>query len=231
MPGSINIPYDINGRTKELSAYVLDPVRKPICKINGITRFDVDLRFNDISEIQLDVPKYSINASTHESQETEAYKWLKSFCQILVPELGEKGYFIIHEEPTIVAQSTKDEVKTFTARSYESVLEFESLVLFSINQGTDISKEMYDENLDGMGYPQERIRLYNEQNPKLSLLDWVLKDDYYGWTIGHVDTSIKGLERAFEIDNQNVYSFLHADISKAFRCIIDFNTRDKIINV
>lgn len=231
MPGSgIRIPYDINGRTRELSAYILNPARKPICQINGTVRFDVSAKFNDISEIDFEVPRYSTNASTMESQETAAYKYLHSFCQILVPELGNYGYFIIHEEPTITAQSTKEESKTFTAKSYESVLEFENLVLFHINEGTETSKEMYEENLDTLGFPTRKIQLFNETNKKLSLLDLVLADDYYGWQVGHVDTSIKGLERSFEIDNQNVYSFLRSDVTKAFRCLIDFDTKNKLIN-
>lgn len=227
----IKIPFDIFGRSKSLSAYVLDPVRKPLCRIQGITEFNITPKFNDISEISFEVQRFVTNPSTLESQENDAYKYLHAFAQIYVPELGEKGYFLVHEEPIVAVNSTRQETKTFTAMSYESILEYESLVNFSINCGTDVSKEMYDENLDAMKIPQERIRLYDAEEPRLSLLDWVLKDDYYGWQIGHVDNSIARLERAFEIDNQNVYSFLHADVSQAFRCIFDFDTKHKLINV
>lgn len=227
----ITIPFDVYGRNKALSAYVLNPVREPICTIEGITQFDLSPKFNDISEIQFEVQRFVTNLSTLEWQENPAYQYLHSFAQIYIPELGNKGYFIIHTEPTVNVEGTRQESKSFTAMSYESVLEFESLVGFSINCGTVESKEMFKENLDEIGAPIERIRLYDQRNPQLSLMHWVLKDDYYGWHVGHVDTSIAGLERAFEIDNQNTYSFLHADVSKAFRCIFDFDTKRKEINI
>lgn len=227
----ITIPYDIYGRNKALSAYVLNPVREPICQIHGITQFNVTAKFNDVTEIQFEVQRYTTDKSTLEWRECEAYQYLHAFAQIRVPELGKKGYFIIHTEPTITMESTRKEAKTFTAMSYESILEHESLIDFSINCGTEISKEMYEENLDDIGAPKRRIQLYNKKEPKLSLLHWVLKDDYYGWKVGHVDSTLVGLERSFEISNQNVYSFLHADLSKAFRCIVDFDTAERLINI
>lgn len=226
------LKYDVFGRTKGLTAFVLDPVRKPLCQINGITVFEASMKFNEISEIQFEVQRFEINKSTLDLQEVEAYKYLHSFCQIYVPELGKKGYFLIHTEPTIVQESTRRESKSFVARSYESILEHESLTDFVVNCGTDESLEMViPDNLDDIGSPIKKIRLYDKYEKKFSLLDLVLKDDYYGWTIGHVDTTIAGLERSFEVTNQTVYSFLHADVSQAFRCIFDFNVEDKEINV
>ena len=228
----ITLPYDIYGRSKGLTAFVLNPVRKPLCQIHGITAFDVSIKFNDISEIQFEVQRFTINKSTMNLQETEAYQYLHSFCQIYIPELGEKGYFLIHSEPTIIQESTRKEAKTFTARSYESILEHESLVNFVVNCGTDESIEMtVKDNLDDIGAPIKKIRLYDSRDKKFSLLDYVLKDDYYGWKVGHVDTTIAGQERSFEVSNQTLYSFLHADVSKAFRCVFDFNVKDKEINV
>ena len=227
----ITIPFDAYGRNKALTAYVLNPVRKPICRIQGITQFQVAPKFNDISEIQFEVQRFVINPSTKEWEENPAYKYLRSFTQLYIPELGNKGYYLINTEPTETVESTRKESKMFTAYSYESILEYESLVLFSINQGTPESAEMGVEgNLDAIGAPIQKIKLYDKNNPEFSLLDLVLKNDYYGWKVGHVDTSIAGLERSFEIDNQNTYSFLRSDVEKAFRCIIDFDTKNKLIN-
>jgi hypothetical protein len=57
----ITIPFDAYGRNKALTAYVLNPVRKPICRIQGITQFQVAPKFNDISEIQFEVQRFVIN--------------------------------------------------------------------------------------------------------------------------------------------------------------------------
>jgi hypothetical protein len=228
--GLITVRTDAYGRTKEFSAYLCNPAREPICALNGITSFDVSPRFNDISEIQFEVQRYITDASTFEHVENPAYHYLHAFCEVYVPELGENGYFIIHSEPSITAQSTVHEYKSFTAQSYESVLQYENLMVFEINQGTEASKERYDGNLDSYGNPKKYIKLYDPTNSKLSLLNLILADDCYGWTVGHVDSSITNLERSFSVDNQNVYSFLHEDVSKAFRCIFTFNTAKKTIN-
>ena len=228
--GLITMRTDAYGRSREFSAYLCNPAREPICKINGITTFDINPRFNDISEISFEVQRYTTDASTFEQVENPAYHYLHAFCEVYVPELGENGYFMIHTEPSITADSTVEEYKSFTAQSYESVLQYENLMLFDINEGTETSKENYDGNLDAYGNPKNYIRLYNSSNKKLSLLDLILADDCYGWKVGHVDSTIAALERSFSVDTQNIYSFLREDVSKAFRCIFTFNTAKKEIN-
>ena len=228
--GVISVDTDEYGRSKEFTAFICNPARKPICQINGTTTFDIAVKFNDISTIDFVVQRYIENASTHETEENRAYTYLHSFCQIYVPELGDRGFFILNSEPDISAESTVYEYKTFTAQSYESVLLYENLILFDINTGSETSRETW-EDTDGDYFYPPRTMLYNPNDPSTSLLDHVLKDDYYGWTIGHVDESIRTKECSFSVDNQSVYSFLREDMSKAFRCIVEFNTVDKEINV
>ena len=228
----IQTMYDAYGNARGLTAVVLNPLREPVCSVGGITQFGVSLRFNDISQISFEVQRYIGNLSTKEScEENPAYRWLHSFCQLCIPELGDFGYFVINSEPTINAEGTLHESKTFTADSYDSVLQFQNLTNFSVNMGTVESLEMYEENLDEYGIPIENIKLYNEDNPKLSLMHLVLHDDWYGWTVDHVDDSIASLERSFEAQSQNVYSFIRSDICKAFRCVAVFNTKEKTISL
>ena len=195
----IQTMYDAYGNARGLTAVVLNPLREPVCSVGGITQFGVSLKFNDISQISFEVQRYIGNLSTKEScEENPAYRWLHSFCQLCIPELGNFGYFVINSEPVINAEGTLQESKTFTADSYDSVLQFQNLTNFSVNMGTVESLEMYEENLDEYGIPKENIKLYNEDNPKLSLMHLVLHDDWYGWTVDHVDDSIASLERSFE---------------------------------
>lgn len=228
--GKIQIQNDNNGHVNSLSAYICKPDRSILCRMTGIERFYIKSKFNDISEIQFNVSKYIIGEGSLETKLNPCYKYINSFYGIYIPELGQYGYFRINEEPSIVAKSTKEENKSFTAYSYESILQYENLVGFLVNQGTNSSLEMFDDNLDSIGSPINTIQFYNPSEPRLSLLDLVLTDDYYGWTIGEVDESLRKKKRAFSIDNQNVYSFLHSDVSKAFRCIFDFDTINKKIN-
>ena len=226
----ITIGTDAYGRSKELSAFVCDPSRKPLAQINGLTKFDIAYKFNDISTVDFEVSRYIENASTHEIEENLAYGYIHSFCEIYIPEFGERAYFIVNEEPRITAESTMKESKIFTASSYESVLMYENLVMFEINQGTETSREIWEET-EGQYSFLEPVRLYYPANEKLSLLHLVIKDDYYGWNIGYVDASLVNLQRAFSIDNKNVYAFLREDVCTAFRCVIEFDSVNKLINV
>lgn len=227
-----NIIFNDNayGQIKSLTAYVCKPDRSVLARIRGITQMGVTIKFNDISEISMSVRKYVLNENSFETEQDESYQYLSTFAYVYIPELGNYGYFVINEEPSISAQNTTDEYKSFTLQAYESILQYENLVDFEINQGTATSLEMYDDNLDALGVPKERIQFYNEANPKLSLLDLILSDDYYGWTIGHVDTQLKTLQRSFSVDSQNVYSFLVSDVCSAFECVFVFDTVNKIIN-
>lgn len=219
------------GRAQTLDAYVCTPDRQIKCRIRGIKTFDVTAKgFNDLSTISFTVSKYVTNASDYQSEVNDSYDYLHAFCPIFVPAFEKFGYFIINTEPNIDARGSLDETKSFSVESYESVLQFENLVGFAVNQGVTGSLEMYEENLDDMGIPQQTIQLYNPENPKLSLLDLALTDDYFGWSVGHVDETIKTLRRSFNVDNQNVYSFLCYDVSRAFRCIFVFDTFNKTIN-
>lgn len=229
---SITVTNNGYGVVKTLSAYICSPARDQISRIKGITAFDVMAKgLNDFSQISFEVQKYIINQSTLKHEKNEAYAKLHAFCEIRIREFGDSGYFIILTEPEIVASGSMNERKVFTAMSYEAVLQYENLVNFKINCGTDDSLEMYSDNLNELGIPKNNIQLYNSSNPKLSLLDLVLHDDYYGWSVGEVDVDLAGLQRSFEIDTQNVYSFLCSDLAKAFRCVVIFDTVHKKINV
>lgn len=219
------------GRTKTLEAYICTPDREIKCRMRGITAFNVSAKgFNDYSSISFSVTKFVTNQSTLVAEQNDSYNYIHAFCLVFVPEFGKLGYFMVAAEPTIQAMGERDETKSFTAISYEGILQYENLVGFSINQGTTESLEMYEENVDALGLPEHNIRLYNPENPKLSLLDLALHDDYYGWEVGHVDETIASLERSFAIDNQNVYSFLCNDVSRAFQCVFTFDTVNLLVN-
>lgn len=85
--------------------------------------------------------------------------------------------------------------------------------------------------------------IYDEEGNKS--LDWVNNIDRGLWTIGEVDYHPKTRSNydgtsetywladesyAFQVDNQDVYSFLTQDVSQAFSCIFYFDTVNKTIN-
>lgn len=223
----------IGGRTTQsLSAYVCRPNGSIICRIMGVNSMPIRAKFVDISEIDFSVSKYIVSASTHKSYLNPCYKYLHAFACILVPELGKFGMFRINEEPVINAKNRAEESKTFTALSYESALQYTYISNFKVNMGTPDSLEMADWNLTPSGAPRERIKLKNVEDESLSLLDLIFNDNnWHEWTIMHVDASIENREASFDVNKKSVYAFLREDVQRAFRCVVEFDTVHRYINV
>lgn len=66
--------------------------------------------------------------------------------------------------------------------------------------------------------------------PAGSLLHRVLKSAPH-YTIGHVDDSLKNLQRTFSIDGTSIYDFFTGDCAEQFNCIFLFDTPTRTINV
>lgn len=125
------------------------------------------------------------------------------------------GYFQITKKPNIIIDSDV-EYKEVTAQSSEIEFSQKYINTFTINMGTV-------ESID-------KVCLYQPNDSEHSLLDLVL-EKIPSWSIGYVDPKIATLQRSFEIDNQDIYSFLTSDVATAFECLFIFNTLKNEINV
>lgn len=232
--GKIQVQNERVGDSKtadSFSAYVCRPDGTIICRIRDFDSMPIRAKYVDISEIDFVVSKYIINSSTHEPYLNPCYQYLHAFACILVPELGKFGLFRVNDEPVVNAQNQANETKTFTALSYESTLQYSFISNFKVNMGTPDSLEMKDFNLTPSGAPKERIKLYSFDE-SLSLLNLIFNDNnWYEWEIMHVDASLWDREASFDITKKSIYSFLREDVQKAFRCIVEFDTVHKYINL
>jgi len=71
---------------------------------------------------------------------------------------------------------------------------------------------------------------YRPTDPTKSLLD-ILMDNYlYDWTIAHVDTDLMNKFRSFDVSDTTVYNFLVTDIEQTFNCIFKFDIVNKTIS-
>lgn len=188
----------------------------------------------DISEVEITIDKYLNN------KKNPQYDLVRQYMEIYIPSIG---WFRINEMPEEkIDYKTGQTLKTFTAMSYETQLQDMILTTFYINAGIPLSMEMYEENLDALGIPKNNIRFYIDSpssDPKesdywgLGLLN-IIEHEYLskkGWSIGHVDTELKSLRgRKFEIDSQDVYSFLTQVACQAYKCVFIFNTIEKTVN-
>ena len=188
----------------------------------------------DISEVTISVDKY-VNQKIN-----TYYDSLLPYMEIYIPSIG---WFRINEPPEeSIDYTTGQTKKTFTAMSYETQLQDMMLTTFYINAGIPLSMEMFEENLDALGVPKRNIRFYIDDPVddktdadywQLGLLN-IIEREYLsekGWSIGHVDTELKSLRgRKFEIDNQDVYSFLTQVACQSYKCVFIFDTFEKTVN-
>ena len=191
---------------QEIPHYVL-------CKANGdrvgilnCTTKKYTRKFNDYNEISFSIYR-KVNDKIDE--------YYDKVIELQYIELPEIGRFVINSLD-IKSEATEFEYKECTALSEEVLLAQKYLELFLINQGTTGS-------VDG-------VQFYNLQDPEKSLLHLTL-EKCPDWTIGHVDAELMSMQRAFEIDRQDVYSTLITDYSEAFECIFEFDTINHVINV
>lgn len=70
----------------------------------------------------------------------------------------------------------------------------------------------------------------NPTKPAGSLLHRVLKSAPH-YKIGHVDESLKNLQRTFTIDGTSIYDFFTGECAEQFNCIFIFDTTTRTINV
>jgi len=84
----------------------------------------------------------------------------------------------------------------------------------------------------------EIMTMERQRMKELSLLDLVISD-IPGWSIGYIDTATYAESNgvilanevgSFEIDSQDVYTFLVSELAGYFNCIFDFDTVNNVIN-
>lgn len=125
------------------------------------------------------------------------------------------GYFQITSNPQIFMDEEL-EYKEVTAQSAEVEFGQKYLNVFTINMGTV-------ESIDG-------VRLYDVTNAEKSLLDLIL-EKVPSWSVGHVDSALAILQRSFEIDSIDIYTFMVDNMATAFDCVFLFDTINNKINI
>ena len=124
------------------------------------------------------------------------------------------AWYKIHVETNIENAGIS---KSITANSLECMLCNKRLIDFECNTG----EILYDDYV--------RTIFYDPSNPKGSLLHRVL-NVAPSWSVGHVDDTLADMQRSFDVDDNDVYSFLTGDVSEAFNCLFIFDTFNMTVN-
>ena len=123
----------------------------------------------------------------------------------------------------ITVQTDEGSDKTTKAITGTSLCEAElsqtNLNGIEINTEDDIARDNY-----------VVTKFYDEVNPKASLLHRILQKAP-SYSIGHVDPTLKTLQRSFSVDGTDLYSFLTGDCADQFNCLFQFDSKSRTINV
>ena len=123
----------------------------------------------------------------------------------------------------ITVQTDEGSDKTTKAITGTSLCEAElsqtNLNGIEINTENDIARDDY-----------VVTKFYDEVNPKASLLHRILQKAP-SYSIGHVDPTLKTLQRSFSVDGTDLYSFLTGDCADQFNCLFQFDSKSRTINV
>ena len=123
----------------------------------------------------------------------------------------------------ITVQTDEGSDKTTKAITGTSLCEAElsqtNLNGIEINTENDIARDNY-----------VVTKFYDEVNPKASLLHRILQKAP-SYSIGHVDPTLKTLQRSFSVDGTDLYSFLTGDCADQFNCLFQFDSKSRTINV
>lgn len=217
------LPRDVlSGTYKAPRCFLCETNKEKIAKLDPIG-LKGSFKFNSYSELSFDVARIYNDMITGANQVNPYYDKIEAFRLVFLEGFG---YFEL-QDPEIDGDGIK-EVKSLTAYSLEYTLSQKYLENFRVNTGeVDSIEVMYAEEHGEKGVTP--ITLYNEKNPKLSLLHLIL-EKAYGWKIGTVDASLKKLSRQFDIDRESIYDFIMNEICPKFNCYAIFDTVNNTIN-
>ena len=217
----MRLPKDIlSGTYTKPRLFLCEVDKTKICMLETL-EMKASLKFNAYSELSFTISRTYTSMATGQTEINPFYDKIEALRLLYLEGFG---YFEI-QDPEIVSDGVR-EVKNITAYSLEYTLSQKYLEGFNINTGDNNSLEVIYAN-GGVITP---ITLYNEGNPKLSLLNLIL-EKIYGWTIGHVDLSLQTMGRMFEVSRVSVYDFITQDICEKFNCFAVFDTINNTINL
>ena len=199
--------------------YLCETDKTQICRLET-TDTSGAFKFNSYSELEFTVGRTYIDMITGDTKVNPFYDKIEALRLV---NLNGFGYFEI-QDPEIASNGLKEE-KIITAYSLEYSLSQKYIENLNVNTGElDSIEVIYSE--DGKITP---VTLYNQNNKHLSLLHIIL-EKAYGWSIGHVDDSLKTMSRTFEISRTSIYDFIMNDICDKFNCYVVFDTINNKIN-
>lgn len=223
------LPQDLlSGTYTRPRLFLCETDKSKICQLDAI-EMKASLKFNSYSVLEVTIGRTYEDIILGKTLVNPYYDKIEALRLLYLEGFG---YFEI-QDPEIVSDGIM-EVKNVTANSLEYNLSQKYLENFYINTGETGSVEvsyaednnLYDTNGNLIITP---VSFYNISNPNLSL--WhLIQTKMPGWTVGHIDESLKTMTRSFDISRASVYDFIMQDICDKFNCFAVFNTIENKIS-
>jgi len=171
-------------------------------RIANVPAYNINITksFNSYAELSFDVSKYD------NGDEYKYWDAIKDLRLVFVKDWN--MYFEIQ----VQVDESNETIKHVSGRTLgESELSQVNLYDIEINTESDIAREDYSPTV-----------LYNEDNADASLLNRILsKAPHY--SIGHVDNSIKNIQRTFTFNDKSIYDAF-SEISEEINCLFVINS-------
>lgn len=188
--------------------FLANKARSIIGVVQDVHELKISLYLNDVDTVSFRCEKYN------NGKLNKYYESIEDLMLIFIPKYG--WYEISVTEHT----DGYDWYKEVSAQSLEVELGQRILRVMQINS-TESNGDTADEDY-------KKILFFNPLDTEHSALHKILKDT--GWMPGHVDNSLWNKSRSFDIENQDVYSFLTGDIATQYNCLFQFDTFTKTVN-
>ncbi len=197
----MNFEFNINKNYETPLITLCNPDKTEISSVSNFKNIHIKPRFNAVSEVSFDIySKYFDNINS----ETKTLPFYELIVKNRLLHIQGFGYFVIVQITETNEGNTP--IKSVTAYSYEYTLN---------SKGANIRDGTY--------------KFYDPINPQNTLLQKLI-EIAPSWKIGTVSSNLCNKYRTFEIPTNSLYSFLMDDVEKAYECIFDFDTENKLIN-
>lgn len=218
----MKLPFDLLSQNYiKPNLYLCETDKTKICRLEA-TDMQATLKFNAYSELSFTVARTYDDMIKGEQKVNPFYNRIEALRLVYLDGFG---YFEI-QDPELISDGIQEK-KEVLAYSLEYNLSQKYLDDFHVNTGEiDSIEVIYAEDNNIAVSP---VVFYNPANENLSLLHLIL-EKVYGWTIGHVDTSLYTISRTFDVSRSSVYDFIMQDICEKFNCFAVFDTVDNTIN-
>lgn len=188
----------------EVPAYVL-------CKLNGERIGEIPCAEKKLSVTELNEITFS-TYMTNDGMPNDVYDQVTEMKMVCVDNYYRFLITSVQEDDDGVNPK-----KNITAQELEVLLGQRYLEEFYINNGED--------------YGINNVQLYNALDPTHSLLNLVLDEKCPDWSVGYVDPELAVKQRYFEIERNDIYTFLTGDVANAFEAAVIFDSWNKTVSI